>query len=249
MLTSRNPCADPRERGGDGFSDPEPLTGYEPNRIVDNQIITEQEDITCTEDDQITETEGHVKTLSNNQSLLSSTQNSIESIATPQEADLDDEQTRSLLASQRYLPEREASAERSQVYHSEREGLMSSSSQGLNLIGTREPVALFSHQRRLSQDPFSEREQPVDALGSNESIFTNSNTANVAKSLLDGNRDHLLTQARSELMKQEQKVESLNNCSSELQQQAHAQRLNWRTPITDTLNLDKNKCDYKKNEL
>ena len=31
------------------------------------------------------------------------------------------------------------------------------------------------------------------------------------KSLLDGNRDHLLTQARSELMKQEHKVESPRN--------------------------------------
>ena len=80
-------------------TDPEPLTGYEPNRIVDNQIIHEQEDIPCTEDNQITEIEGHVKTLSFNQSLLSSTQDSIESIATPQEADLEDEQFRALLAS------------------------------------------------------------------------------------------------------------------------------------------------------
>ena len=51
------------------------------------------------------------------------------------------------------------------------------------------------------------------------------NSANVAKSLLDGNRDHLLTQARSELMKQEHKVESLNNCLYELQQRAYARRL------------------------
>ena len=49
--------------------------------------------------------------------------------------------------------------------------------------------------------------------------------ANVAKSLLDGNRDHLLAQTRSELMKQKQKVESLNNCISELQQQPYAQQL------------------------
>ena len=157
LLTSRSPCADSRERGGDGYIDPEPLTGYEPNRIVDNQIITELEDITCTEDNQITDIEGHVKTLSFNQSLLSSTQDSIESTATPQEADLEDEQIRALLASPRYLPEREASAERSQVYHSEREGLMSSSSQSLNFIGTGRPVALFSHQRRLRQDAFSDR--------------------------------------------------------------------------------------------
>ena len=68
-----------------------------PNRIVDNPLINEQEDISCTEDNQITEIEGNVKTLSCNQSLLSSTQDSMESIATPQEADLDDEQIRALL--------------------------------------------------------------------------------------------------------------------------------------------------------
>ena len=56
-------------------------------------------------------------------------------------------------------------------------------------------------------------------------IFRDANPANVAKSLLEGNRDHLLIQARSELMKQEHKVESFNNCINELQQQAHAQRL------------------------
>ena len=160
-----------------------------------------------------------------NQSLLSPTQDSIESIATPQEADLDDEQIRALLASPRYILEREASAEQSQIYHPEREGLMSSSSQSLNFSGTGEHVALFSHQSRLNQDAFSEREQPVDVLRGNESIFRDADPANVEKSLPEGNRDHLLTQARSELMKQEHKVESLNNCISELQQQAYAQRL------------------------
>ena len=50
--------------------------------------------------------------------------------ATPlPESDLHDEQLRALLASPLCLQEREASAERSQVYHSERENLMSSSSQ------------------------------------------------------------------------------------------------------------------------
>ena len=97
-----------------------------------------------------------------NQSVLSSTQDSIESVATPQEADFDDEQISALLASPRYLPEREASAERSQIDHFEREGLMSSSSQSLNFIGTGKPVAWLSHQKRLGQDEFSEREQPAD---------------------------------------------------------------------------------------
>ena len=48
--------------------------------------------------------------------------------------------------------------------------------------------------------------------------------ANVVESLLDENKDHLLDQARSEIMKQEHKVESLNNCINEIQQQACAQR-------------------------
>ena len=37
--------------------------------------------------------------------------------------------------------------------------------------------------------------------------------------------DHLLTQASSELMKQEHKVKSLNNCIDDLPQQAYAQGL------------------------
>ena len=41
--------------------------------------------------------------------------------------------------------------------------------------------------------------------------------------MVDG--DHFLTQARSELMMQEFKVESLNKCIHELQQQTYAQRL------------------------
>ena len=38
-------------------------------------------------------------------------------------------------------------------------------------------------------------------------------------------RDHLLAEARSELIKKEYKVESLNTCINELQQQTYAQRL------------------------
>ena len=117
------------------------------------------------------------------------------------------------------------SAERSQVHHSEREDFISSSSHGLNFKFTAESVVLFSHQSSMSQDALSKREQLVDVLWSNQSIFRFSYMINYAKSFLDGNRDHLLTQTRSELMKQEQKVESLNNCIYELQQQACAQRL------------------------
>ena len=121
------------------------------------------------------------------------------------DSDLDDEQLRALLASPLYLQEREANAERSQVYHSERENLMSSSSQ--DPISTGKPVALFSSKKWLNQELFSDREDFLQrhqqVFGSTEPFFRFSNPPNVAKSLLDGNRDHLLAEARSELMKQE----------------------------------------------
>ena len=56
---------------------------------------------------------------------------------------------------------------------------------------------------------FEKESNLLICLRSYESIFRDANPANVAKSLLEGNRDRLLTQARSELMKQEHKVESL----------------------------------------
>ena len=66
---------------------------------------------------------------------------------------------------------------------------------------------MFSSQKRLNQDTFSERDDfPLrhhQGFGSNEPFIRFSNPANVAKSLLVGNRDHLLAEARSELMKQE----------------------------------------------
>ena len=161
-----------------------------------------------------TEIEDRVKTLSFNQFFLSSTQHSAESIATPLQADFDDEQLRAFLASPRYVQEREASAERSQVYHSERESLMSSSSQDPKPVGTGKPVAVFSSQNRLNHETFFDTEdfpsRHQQVFGSNESFFRFSNPAHVAKSHLGGNRDHLPTQARSELVKQEYKVESRN---------------------------------------
>ena len=97
----------------------------------------------------------------------------------------------------------------------------------------------------MNQDAFSEREQPVDVLRGNESIFRDADPANVAESLPEENRDHLLTQARSELMRQE--LNSLNNCISELQQQAYAEDWNYRTLNSDAMSLDENKFVFYKN--
>ena len=68
---------------------------------------------------------------------------------------MDDEQIRALLASPLYLLEREASAGRSQVYHSVRENLMSGSSQVPKSTGG--PVALSSSKNRSNQETFSDR--------------------------------------------------------------------------------------------
>ena len=90
-------------------------------------------------------------------SSSTSTYDSACSIATPPpDSDLDDEQIRALLAPPLYLQEREASADRSQVCHSVRENLVSSSSQVPK--STEKPFALFSSKRKSSQETFSDRE-------------------------------------------------------------------------------------------
>ena len=74
----------------------------------------------------------------------------------------------------------------------------------------RNPKALFS----------SEQGNPI-----RNSMFRNASLLNLRGSLLEGNKDHLLNQARSDLTKQELHVESLNKCIGELQRQTEEQRL------------------------
>ena len=63
------------------------------------------------------------------------------------------------------------------------------------------------------------------------SVFEHADPSNLGRSLLEGNKDHLVNQARSDLLKQEHQVGSLNNCINELQHQAHAQRLELQDRI------------------
>ena len=88
---------------------------------------------------------------------------------------------------------------------------MSSSSQEPSAPG--KPAAMFS----------SGSEEPGNQFKS--SVFKHADPSTLGRSLLESNKYHLLSQARSEIMKQEHQVESLNNCISELQQQMYAQRL------------------------
>ena len=127
-----------------------PLTGYEPNPIGEHRDYRH-----FTGDGQFTELKDLlVRPLSFHQSIIASTHDSAESISTPLESDFDDEQLGALLASPLYQQERGASAERAQVYQSERENLMSSSSE--DPTSTEKPVAVFSSQNRMNQDTFSD---------------------------------------------------------------------------------------------
>ena len=57
------------------------------------------------------------------------------------------------------------------------------------------------------------------------SMFQYADPSKLGRSLLEGNKDLLLSQARSELMRQEHQGGSLNSCIGDLQQQAYAQGL------------------------
>ena len=57
------------------------------------------------------------------------------------------------------------------------------------------------------------------------SVFKDVDPSKLGRSLLEGNKDHVLSQLRSELLKQEYQVGSLSGCLNELQQKAYAQRL------------------------
>ena len=117
------------------------LTGYEPNWIVEDRDYRHS-----TGDGQFTELEDlRIRPLSYHQSIKASTYDSAASIATLPESDFDDEQLRAMLASPLYRQELGASAGRSQVYHSERENLMSSSSQDPTSTG--KLVAVFFQSR------------------------------------------------------------------------------------------------------
>ena len=99
------------------------------------------------------------------------------------------------------VQEREASAQFTQAG---KESLRSNSSEGQKALGK----------------PSSEQGNLIRS-----SVFRNVDPSNPRGSLLEGNKDHLLNQARSDLAKQELHVESLNKCIGELQRQTEEQRL------------------------
>ena len=125
---------------------------------------------------------------------------------------------------------REASADRSRVYHSFRENSVSSFSP---FRGARKPAAVFSHKGKSIQDTFSDREgiseghQSVQGKGA--SFFRFSDPEEAARAVLEEQRDHQLAEAKFEILKQERKVDTLNTCIREFQRQAHSNRLEMDT--------------------
>ena len=140
---------------------------------------------------------------------------SVESIA---DSDLEDGELQKMLTSPLYaqkatgkpdamvVQEREVSAQNTQA--DRKESLRSHSSEGQKASG--KPHALFS----------SEQGKLIRS-----SVFTNAKPSNLRRSHLQGNKDHLINQARSDLTTQELHVESLNKCIGELQRQTEEQRL------------------------
>ena len=104
------------------------------------------------------------------------------------------------------MQQREVSAQYTQA--DRKESLRSHSSEGQKASG--KPDAMFSSE---------------EGNQSRSSVFRNAHPSNCEDPLLEGNKDHLLNQARSDLAKQELHVGSLNKCVGELQRQTEEERL------------------------
>ena len=77
------------------------------------------------------------------------------------------------------------------------------------------------------------------------SVFGNANPSNLSGTLLEGNKDHLMSQARSDLAKRELHVKSLNKVIYKNERRSKARY--HRTHKTNLLNLVENKLDCKRN--
>ena len=117
LPASRTTCEDRRPQLSGALTELPPPTGYEQPRFTGyepNWIAEDRDYRHFTGDGQSTEhEEKRVRPLSFHQSISASTCDPAESIATPPESDLGDEELRALLVSPLYLQERDASTERS----------------------------------------------------------------------------------------------------------------------------------------
>ena len=79
------------------------------------------------------------------------------------------------------------------------------------------------------------------------SVVGKTNLSNLSGTLLAGNKDHLLSQAKSDPAKREIHVESPNKCTGDLQNERRSKAGHYRTYKTNLFNLVENKLDCKRN--
>ena len=226
-------CDDPRHGATYGqLAESNVPTGYQPNDLTELDNI-------------------EVTPIFFHRPSVTSTHDSAESIAAPPpEPDLDDEQIQNMLASPLYLQEREASADRSRVYHSVRENSVSSLSRFR--ASAERPAAVFSHKRKSSQESHSDRDGIPLAhravQGENEALSRLSESENDTRSILEEQRDHLLSEARSEVLKQECRADFLECSIRELQRHKFFPVV-WRLtrPILDVKHLEESRPGFTKN--
>ena len=131
---------------------------------------------------------------------------SVESIA---DSDLEDGELQKLLTSPLYA-ERDSGKPDAMVIQ-ERGVSAQTSHSSENHGGSGKPAALFSPKRNEQRNQMW------------SSVFGKANLSNLSGTLLDGNKDHLLSQARSDPAKRELHVESLNKCIGDLQKRTEVQ--------------------------
>ena len=131
---------------------------------------------------------------------------SVESIA---DCDLENGEIRKLLNSPQYAQRASGKPDAMVVQEREVSAQMSHSSDDRRASGR--PAALFLPKRNEQRNQMW------------SSVFGNANLSCLSGTLLEGNEDHLLNQARSDLAKRELHVESPNKCIDVLQKRTEAQ--------------------------
>ena len=132
-----------------------------------------------------------------------------ESMESTADSDLEDGEIRKLLTSPLYAAR--ASWKPDAVVVQEREVSAQTSHSSEDHRASGKPTALFSSNR-------TEQRKHMWS-----SVFGNANLSNLSGTLLEGNQDHLLSQARSVLAKRELHVEYLNKCIDDLQKRTEVQ--------------------------
>ena len=136
-------------------------------------------------------------------SYLQSRMHFDESMESNADSDLEDGEIRKLLTSSLCAQGASGSPDAMDTQESEVNAQTSHSSEGREATGR--PVALFSPKRN------EQRNQTWS------SVFGNADVSNLSETLLEGNKDHLLNRARTDLARREIHVESPNKCIDDLQ--------------------------------